>query len=132
MPLERKQKMYELLKNKYTGLKENDLGLFEYRTSNYTILFEYKIITSRRVSNILKLYLDISAIEEDIKQLCKIHFYCKKIDNKDYVEMPVEVYFDSLYNLSEHSTKIVNRIISETGSYISEKRSERDKKTAKL
>lgn len=132
MPLERKQQMFELLKNKYDGLKENDLNLFEYKTPNHTIFFEYKLITSRRISNSLKVYLDISAIEEDIKHLCRIHFYCTKIDNRDYVEMPVEVYFDSLYNLSEHSTKIVNRIITETENYISEKRKERDKKTSKF
>lgn len=111
--------MFELLKNKYDGLKENDLNLFEYKTPNHTIFFEYKLITSRRISNSLKVYLDISAIEEDIKHLCSI-------------EMPVEVYFDSLYNLSEHSTKIVNRIITETENYISEKRKERDKKTSKF
>lgn len=127
-PLERKQQMFELLKNKYNGLKENDLNFFEYNTNNHTILFEYKLIASRRVSNNLKVYLDITAIEEDIKQLCKIHFYCTKIDNRDYVEMPVDVYYDTLYNLSEHSTKIVKRIIAETESYISEKRTKRDRK----
>ncbi|WP_123872344.1 hypothetical protein [Flavobacterium oncorhynchi] len=124
--------MFELLKNKYSGLKENDLNFFEYKTTNHNILFEYKLITSRRVSNSLKVYLDISAIEEDIKQLCRIHFYCTKINNRDYVEMPVEAYFDSLYNLSETSPKIVNRIISETESYISEKRKKRDEKATKF
>ncbi|KAF2331943.1 hypothetical protein [Flavobacterium daemonense] len=123
----RRQKIFELLKNKYEGLKENDLGFFEYSISNKTLLFEYILTEGRNRLNILKVYLDISTIEEDIKQLCKIHFYCKKIDNRDWVEMPVEVFFDTLNNLVKNSSKTVSNIIAETESYISEKRVERDK-----
>lgn len=125
---DKKQKIFELLKNKYPGLKENKLGLFEYSINGKNLLFEYTVIEGRQKSNILKVYLDISPIEEDIKKLCKIHFYCTNIDNRDWVEMSVDIYFDSLKNLANHSTKTVNRIISETGGYISEKRLERDKK----
>ena len=126
--LQRKQKIFELLKNKYEGLKENDIGFFEYSVNNKNILFEYILRKGRNKSNILKVYLDISTIEEDIKKLCKIHFYCINIDNRDWIEMPVEVYFDSLNNLAKQSMKTVNRIILETENYISEKRAERDKK----
>lgn len=76
----------------------------------------------------LKIYLDISTIEEDIKNLCKIHFYCTSINNRDYVEMNIYVYYDSLNNLAQNSKKAVKKIISDTENYISEKRRERDKK----
>lgn len=120
--------MFEALKNKFEGLKENSLGFFEYTIDNKNILFEYETIISRNsFSNILKVYFDISTIEEDIKKLCKIHFYCTNIDNRDWVLMPVELLFDSVNNLAKHSHKTVQKLISETEFYISEKRTERDK-----
>ncbi|MBZ4041267.1 hypothetical protein [Flavobacterium hibisci] len=125
---ERRQKMFELLNQQYEGLKENNLGYFEYSINNKNILFEYKTYRSKTVVNILKVYVDISNIEEDIRKLCKIHFYCVNIDNRDWVEMPVDVIFDTLNNLAKKSNKTVSKIISETEIYISEKRTERDKK----
>jgi hypothetical protein len=129
---EKKQKIFSLLKNNFQGLKENHFGFFECKINNHNLLFEFKILRTQQVSNTLKVFLDMSEIEEDIKKLCKIHFYCTHIDNRDWVEMPVDLYFDSLGNLAKHSTKTVNRIIRETESYISEKRKERDKKTSKI
>ncbi|RKR09164.1 hypothetical protein C8C83_0780 [Flavobacterium sp. 90] len=129
VPIQRKEKIFKLLSTKFEGLKENHLGFFEFTLNNKNILFDYKAIRHKNgFSNILKIYLDISTIEEEIKQLCKIHFYCIKIDNKDWIEMPVEVFFDSLNNLVKYSSKTVDRIISETEIYISEKRRERDTK----
>ncbi|MTH16449.1 hypothetical protein [Flavobacterium sp. LC2016-01] len=128
MASKRRQKIFELLENKYEGLKENDLGFFEYSVNNKNILFEYILAGDRNKSNVLKVYLDISIIEEDIKKLCKIHFYCKNIDNRDWVEMPVEVFFDTLKNLAKYSSNTVSKIIFETESYIGEKRAERNKK----
>lgn len=129
IPLKRKEKLLVLLSNKFDGLKENHLGLFEFTLKNRNLLFEYKAIRHKNgFSNYLKVYLDISTIEENIKKLCKIHFYCTNIDNRDWVEMPVDVFFDSLNNLAKYSDKTVNRIISETEIYISEKRRETYKK----
>ena len=128
IPIKRKQKIFELLKNKFEGLKENNLGFLEYNTDNKNILFEY---TTTRIknsfSNNLNIYLDITNIENDIKKLCKIHFYCSTIDNRDWVKMPVEVLYESLDNLAKYSTKTVLKIISETDLYIFQKRAERDK-----
>lgn len=125
---ERKQKIFNLLKNKFEGLYENNLGFFEYSVNNKKILFEYKTYRYKTVTNILKVYLDISIVEEDIKKLCKIHFNCANIDNRDWVVMPVEVFFDTLNNLAKYSSKTVSKIIYETDIYISEKRAERNKK----
>lgn len=125
---ERKHKIFELLKKKYQGLKENDLGFFEYSTNSKNILFGYKTYRSKTITNILKVYLDISTVEEDIKNLCKIHFNCTNIDDRDWVEMPVEVLFDTLNNLAKKSSKTVTKIISETDFYISQKREERGEK----
>jgi hypothetical protein len=128
IPVKRKQKIFELLKNKFEGLKENDLGFLEYSIDNKNILFEY---TTTRIknsfSNDLNIYLEITNIENDIKKLCKIHFYCSTIDNRDWVKMPVEVLYGSLNNLAKYSTKTVLKIISETEHYISQKTAERDK-----
>lgn len=128
IPVKRKQKIFELLKNEFEGLKENNLDFLEYSIGNKNILFEY---TTTRIknsfSNNLNVYLDITNIENDIKNLCKIHFYCSTIDNRDWVKMPVEVLYESLNNLAKYSTKTVTKIISETEFYISEKRAERDK-----
>jgi hypothetical protein len=128
IPVKRKQKIFELLKKEFEGLKENNLGFLEYRIDNKNILFEY---TTRRInnsfSNNLNIHLDITNIEEDIKKLCKIHFYCSTIDNRDWVNMPVEVLNSSLNNLVKNSNKTVHKIISETELYISQKRAERDK-----
>ncbi|WP_343696987.1 hypothetical protein [Flavobacterium sp.] len=129
IPLKRKEKIFALLSNKFEGLKENNFGFFEITSNNKNILLEYKAIRHKNgFSNILKVYLDISNIEDDIKNLCKIHFYCTKIDNKDWVEMSVNVFFDSIDNLVKYSGKTIDRMISETEIYISEKRTERDKK----
>ncbi|WP_115889609.1 hypothetical protein [Flavobacterium cutihirudinis] len=125
---ERKQKIFNLLKIKFEGLYENNLGFFEYSVNNKNILFEYKTYRYKTVTNILKVYLDISIVEEDIKKLCKIHFNCANIDNRDWVEMEVDVFFDTLNNLVKYSNKTVSKIIYETDIYISEKRAERNKK----
>lgn len=130
IPVERKLKIFELLKNEFEGLKENQLGFLEYSTENKNILFEYTCVRTVKnsFSNNLRVYLDITNIEDDIKKLCKIHFYCSTIDDKDYVTMPVEVLFPSLPNLANYANKTVGQIISETDFYISHKRAERDKK----
>ena len=127
IPVKRKRKIFELLENEFEGLKENNLGFLEYNIDNKNILFEY---TTTRIknsfSNDLNIYFEITNIENDIKKLCKIHFYCSIIDNRDWVKMPVEVLYESLNNLAKYSTKTVDKIISETEFYISEKRAERD------
>ncbi len=128
IPIRRKLKIFELLKNKFEGLKENNLGYLEYKINNKNILFGF---TSNRTvknsfSNNLYIYLDITNIEDDIKKLCKIHFYCSTIDNRDWVEMRVEPFYESLSNLAKYSNKTVQKIISETDFYISQKRAERD------
>lgn len=129
IPIKRKQKIFQLLKDKYEGLIENDFGYLEHKIDDKTILFGY---SSRRIknsfSNDLTIYLDITTIEDDIKTLCKIHFYCSTIDNRDYVTMKVDVLYETLNRLVEHSPKTVLEIISETDFYISQKRVERDKK----
>ena len=129
IPTKRKQKIFELLKNKYQGLKENNLGFLEYSINNKNILFEYTTTRFKNsFSNNLNIYLDITNIEDDIKKLCKIHFYCSTIDNRDWVKMPVDVLYESLNNLAKYSNKTVLKIISETEFYISQKRAERDKR----
>jgi len=130
IPVKRKQKIFELLKNKFEGLQENSLGFLEYSINNKNILFGY---TSTRTvnnsfSNNLKIYLDITNTEEDIKKLCKIHFYCSTIDNRDWVEMRVDPLYESLNNLAKYSEQTLNKLISKTDFYISQKRAERNKK----
>jgi len=131
IPIKRKQKIFELLKSKYERLKENNLGFLEYTINDKNILFGF---TSNRsvknsFSNNLYIYLDITTIEDDIKKLCKIHFYCSIIDNRDWVKIPVEVLYNSLNNLVKHSDETVHKIISDTEIYISQKREERSKRT---
>lgn len=129
IPIKRKKKIFELLKNKYEGLIENDLGYLEYKIDDKTILFEY---SSTRIknsfSNNLNVYLDITNIEDDIKNLCKIHFYCSNIDSRDYIGIRVDVFYETLNRLAKYSNKTVDKIISETEFYISQKRAERNKK----
>jgi hypothetical protein len=126
--LKRKQKIFELLKNKYQGLKENNLGFFECSIEHKNILFEY--IAGHpykyRISNHLIVYFEITHIEDDIKKLCKIHFNCSTIDNRDWVRERVDVLLsNSLNSLVRYSEKTIQRIISETELYISQKRTER-------
>ncbi|OXA73614.1 hypothetical protein B0A67_02750 [Flavobacterium aquidurense] len=129
IPSKRKQKIFRILKVRFQGLKENNLGFFEYQIDNKNILFEYKTIRNKNnFSNILKIYLDISNIEDDIKKLCKIHFYCSNIDNRDWVGLHVKAFYGSLNNLAKNSDKTLHEIISDTETYISIKRAERDKK----
>lgn len=129
IPDQRKKRIFELLNDEFDGLIENHLGFLEYRIDNKTILFEFTTIRIKNsFSNKLTIYLDITNIEDDIKKLCKIHFYCATIDDKDWVTMPVEALYASLSNLANYSTKTVRKIISETDIYVSQKRAERDKK----
>lgn len=127
IPIKRKQKILELLKSKYTGLKENNLGYLEHTINNEKILFEF--ISNRSVnnsfSNNLYIYLDITTIEEDIKKLCKIHFYCSTIDNRDWIKIRVNPFYESLNNLVKHSDETVHKLISDAEFYISQKRAER-------
>ncbi|WPR72847.1 hypothetical protein SLW70_06885 [Flavobacterium sp. NG2] len=83
--MKRKQKIFELLKNKFEGLKENNLGFFECSIDNKTFLFQYiaGYPYKYRISNHLIVYFEITNIEEDIKKLCKIHFECSTIDKRD-------------------------------------------------
>lgn len=127
IPVKRKQKIFDLLKNEFDGLQENNLGFLEYKIDNKNILFGY---TTRRIknsfSNDLTIYLDINEIEDDIKKLCKIHFYYSTIDNRDYVTMRVDVFYETLNRLVNYSNKTVEKIISDTDFYISQKRTKRD------
>jgi hypothetical protein len=129
--LKRKHKIFELLKDKFAGLKEINPGVFECDiNNNKNILFQY--IAGHpyryRISNHLIVYLEISNIEEDIKKLCKIHFECSTIDNRDWVKKPVDLFLsNSLNSLVNYSEKTIKSMISETEFYISEKRAERDK-----
>lgn len=128
--LKRKQKIFELLKDKFEGLKEINLGFFECNINNKNILFQYIAGHPYRyhISNHLIVYFEITNIEEDIKKLCKIHFNCSTIDNRDWVKEPIDVLLsNSLNSLVNYSEKTIQRVISETEFYISEKRAERDK-----
>ena len=128
IPIKRKKKIFELLKNKYEGLIENDLGYLEYKIDNKTILFKYSSTRFKNsFSNNLFVYFDITNIEDDIKNLCKIHFYCSNIDNRDYVGIRVDVFYETLNRLAKYSKNTVYEIITETEFYISQKRAERDK-----
>lgn len=126
----RKHKIFELLKNKYEGLKENELGSFECNIDNKNILFEFTTSVYRyNISNHLTVYFEITDIEENIKKLCKIHFNCSTFNNRDWVKEPVDVLIsNSLSSLVKYSEKTIQRVISETEFYISQKRTERDKK----
>lgn len=125
----RKDEIYELLKKEFEGLQENDLGFLEYKFKSKTILFEYYCVRVRHgFQDHLKIYLDISDLEEDIKKLCKIHFYCFNVDERDYVTMPVDIFCTTMVRLVKHSSKTIAKIIADTEDYISEKREERDKK----
>lgn len=131
IPAKRKQKIFELLKDQFKGLQENNLGFFECNIDNKNIVFQYITGAPYRyhISNHLTVYFEITDIEEDIKKLCKIHFNCSTIDNRDYVKEQVDVLFsNSLNSLVNESEKILPKIISETEFYISQKRAERDNK----
>lgn len=126
--LKRKQKIFELLKNKFEGLKENDLGYFECNFNNKKVLLKYLAghPYKYRISNHLTIYIEITHIEDDIKKLCKIHFNCSTIDNRDWVKEQVDILLsNSLNSLVKYSEKTIQRVISETEFYISQKRSER-------
>ncbi|MDQ5928392.1 MAG: hypothetical protein QG594_166, partial [Bacteroidota bacterium] len=81
----------------------------------------------RTISNNIRVHLDITSLEENIKTLCKIHFGCSKINGHDYVTMPVEKYFMLLNSIAKQSRKVVDKIISETEAYVFQKRTEQKK-----
>ena len=125
----RKDEIYELLKKEFEGLQENDLGFLEYKINSKTILFEYYCVRIRNgFQDHLKIHLEISDLEEDIKKLCKIHFYCLSIDERDYVTLPVDIFHKTLHRLAKHAGKTITKVISETDLYILEKRNKRDLK----
>ena len=123
----RKEEIYELLKKEFEGLQENDFGFLEYKFDSKIIMFEYYCVRTRNgFNNQLKIYLDISDLEEDIKKLCKIHFYCFSEGERDYVTMPVDIFYKTLNRLVKNSPKTIAKIIAETDLYVFEKRNKRD------
>ena len=125
----RKEEIYELLKKEFEGLQENDFGFLEYKFDSKIIMFEYYCVRTRNgFNNHLKIYLDISDLEEDIKKLCKIHFYCFNAGERDYVTMPVDIFYKTLNRLVKNSPKTIAKIIAETDLYVLEKRNKRDLK----
>ena len=123
----RKEKIYELLKKEFKGLQENDFGFLEYKFDSKIIMFEYYCVSGRNsFQDHLKIYLDISDLEEDIKKLCKIHFYCFTAGERDYVTMPVDIFYKTLNRLVKHSPETIAKIIAETDLYVFEKRNKRD------
>ena len=125
----RTQVIFELLKGKFEGLKEINPGFFECHLNNKNILFQYIAGTPHkyRISNHSIIHFEISNVEDDIKKLCKIHFNCSTIDNRDWVKKPVDLLLsNSLNSLVNNSEKTIQKIISETEIYISQKRRERD------
>lgn len=125
----RKKKVNRMLSEIFEVLVENEFGFLEYNIAGKRILLECNPFQSgRSIHNNINVHLDITHIEEDIKNLCKIHFNCSKINEQDYVSMPVRVIFLTLRGEVKHTKKVVNQILSETEFYIAQKRAERDKK----
>ena len=123
----RKEEIYELLKKEYKDLQENDLGFLEYKFDSKNIMFEYYCVRTRNgFNNHLKIHLDMSNLEEDIKKLCTIHFYCFSAGERDYVTMPVDIFYKTMNRLVKHSSKTNDKIIAETDLYVLEKRNKRD------
>ena len=106
--LKRRRKINNLLIEKYKNGKEIKDKKLRVLVNNRPIVFKFTTSTYRfRINNSLSFYLDISHIEENIKQLCKIHFHCTEIDNHLYVSGNVisSFFSNSLKTLTRKSEK---------------------------
>ncbi len=125
--LKRKKTINSLLFEKYKNGKELSENYFSSKVYNRNIIFLYSSNVSSRgykIQNSLAVYLDISHLDENIKRLCKIHFYCKNIDDKEYIYSNVTSSFfsNSLKTLTNNSDKTIKSIIQKSEKYIIEKK----------
>ncbi|AWV97044.1 hypothetical protein [Arcticibacterium luteifluviistationis] len=125
--VKRKEKIHELLIEKYGNGKKNSEGDLECLIKNRNIIFKYHTCLSHKgyvINNFLTLYMDISNIESDIKELCKIHFFCSKIDSRDCIYSPVgsSLFSNSLKTLVKNSENALESIIGKSDIYIQKKR----------
>ncbi len=82
----RKEKIFQLLKQKYHQGEVLNNEYLKIQYKSHTIIFHYSTFRVRGgLKNILKIYIDITYLDKEILDLCKIHFYCETIENIDYL-----------------------------------------------
>lgn len=128
----RKEKIHNLLIEKYGNGKKTSEGDLECLIKRKNIIFKYHTSLSHQsyvLNNFLTLYIDISNIENDIKKLCKIHFFCQEIDSRDCIRSSVNssLFNNSLKTLVKNSENVLESIIEKSDTYISQKREEKRK-----
>ena len=122
----RRKKTLKLLSDKYPKGKIDTNNRFKtvYNTHNILIDYKYYNVTYSSINkNTLNIYLDISDLEDDLKSLCKIHFNCRKIEDKDYIYIPrVFAWKYSLKSLVKNSEKHMKHMVFKYEQYVNEKR----------
>jgi len=72
-----------------------------------------------RTTNHSSFHIEISHYNEDLKNLCKIHFHSKTIANKDYLVIPHKIgWSDSLSSQIDRSPKMIEAFILDLEEYI--------------
>ncbi|MFI1772323.1 hypothetical protein [Thalassobellus citreus] len=120
----RRKKIYELISEKYGNGKITENEHFKSLIENRNILFYYHSSIYRfRINNFLSIYIDISDLNENIKQFCRIHFHCKKLEDRDYIcsNVSYSLFSNSLKTLTKNSEKSIKDIIKKSEKYIAEK-----------
>ncbi|SMD35109.1 hypothetical protein SAMN04488029_2346 [Reichenbachiella faecimaris] len=121
----RKEKIYTLLCEKYNGGKETPSGNFEVIYFGEAVLFSYGCISTRGgIRNDLKIFCEITDLDERLKTLCKIHFYYEKLEERDWIHVPFSFSWrNSIQYLAKNSDKRIIEIRTELVKYINEKSS---------
>lgn len=129
----RKEKIFQLLKQKYHQGEVLNNEYLKIQYKSHTIIFHYSTFRVRGglgLENILKIYIDITYLDKEILDLCKIHFYCETIKNIDYLYERVSsgLWSNSLKLLSKNSEKTIDEAIDKLEKYVESKKKRIEKR----
>jgi len=124
----RKNKFLELLNKKFSNLTYSETDKYIYGEINgHKILFDFNFTNypPYRFSapkNNLTLCLNITEYDDNIKEKCRIHFYCETINNGEWIvnsKIARNFFINkSIEKLANNSLKYVGKLIEESENYI--------------
>lgn len=120
--IRRKNNFLKLLKTTFPDGDINDSKELEINISNEKILISFNMLKiGRTIKNQLIIHLEITNIDERLKELCRIKYDCTKIKEQEYIRIVEDQLINSISYLVKKAPKIIENTIAEYQYYIKEK-----------
>lgn len=120
--IRRKNNFLKLLKTTFPEGDINDSEEMEINVRNEKIIISFNIFKiGRTIKNQLIIHLEITNIDERLKQLCRIKYDCTKIKEQEYIRIVEDQLVNSISDLVKKTPVLIENTIAEYQYYIKEK-----------